>query len=215
MIRADIRCPGDHKPADHRAGNPERHIYPKYPAPPEAGEQNAADHGTQAEADSLSRGVDPQASLLPIRTGDLDQNGNAVGRHHRTREAQQHAQADQQGQVRCQAAHRGGKREQREAEQIHQLATGHFGEPGEYRQGRDNAQRVGKSDPTHLAQSRREMILERWQCELDDAGVELAHEPADRVRRDDQPWIVRAAGNEFGRRRLVTAEKAGTQPHCP
>ncbi len=96
--------------------------------------------------------------------------------------------------------------EQGEAEQIHPLAPGDFGNPRKHRQNGREGENIADRDPAYFVELSIECTPKRRQGELNDAGIDLSDEGGDAGGADDKPRIIGSSQEQPGGRRFALVQ---------
>jgi len=182
---------------------PDRQVEPEHPAPSKRIDHEAAEGRSDAEADRLRGGLQPEGPPAPRSTRRRNDDGDAVRLQQTRAQPLQHPGADQHSQARRQPTQRRASDEYQETAAVHQLAAEHVREAPENRQHRGDDEQIGDRHPGDRADPGMELQLELRQHDLGDAGVHLTHERADADGSDDKPGIGVEARHGAQRRRLV------------
>ena len=114
----------------------------------------------------------------------------------------QEPKPDKGEEIRRKAAESAGGREQDEADDVKKLSAKDPAKLAEDRHERRDTQEIRERHPAYAFQGAVEDASQSRQRKLDNARVDLAHEPGNAARADDQPRIEAQAGEKGSRRRL-------------
>jgi hypothetical protein len=127
----------------------------------------------------LRAGVQAERPRAPALIRRLDHKREAIGSNHRPPEALQEPKRNQGKEIRREAAKNACRREHDEAHDVEQLSAKDPTELTEDRHERRATQEISQRDPAYALQAGVEYATQGWQRELDNARVDLAHEPGD------------------------------------